>query len=698
MGPTAAILDQFGPAGPPILTPFPSLDEGQSGVSPGGGPVLLPSSALTSGPPPVASTRIESWRRDGAPIPMAFVPAASPGLPRNLFRSSLEEDEMASRISSWLANGCVSTWSDYLRSRPSLTLENHIHCNGRWTSYALSPTRPHTLSPMFFVPKKPTGLRDILNLKEFNRCVIPLPFKNESLDSFAGELQTGDLLWSVDLKDAYWRVKIHWAYRPFLGFHFRSQFFVWNVLPFGLASAPWTFVKMLAPSVAKMRSSGVRLNVYMDDLAVRNSSMEQALRHVSVVCGILEEDGWAVNPKKSVLTPSFTLQHLGFVLSTDPSQPFPTVSLPKDKRKSLRSLCRLALRKADSIPARLLASVIGSCRAASLAMPHSTLALRSVYSDLRSKRDWECSVHLSQEARQDLDWLISAFKTWNGQRTLYPSPEFLLTTDASELGWGGWLSLPSSPDIPLHQAAGFFTPRLAKQSSNFREMNAVLFSLLAFAPLLENKSLKLRTDNSTTMSYVNRYGGSVPHLSRIATKIHSFLLQHRCYLVASHIAGVENVLADSLSRRTDRAEQDWSLHPEVFQELETLFGPHHYDRFASALNSQLPLFNSRYWDIGTAGVDAMNQSWQGMNNYMNPPFSMISQVLRKVREERATVTLVVPVWRGRPWWPQLMEMVTSVYVLPQRPDLFRRGQAPLSQKFSTPSWQVVACRILNGGF
>ncbi len=246
----------------------------------------------------------------------------------------------------------------------------------------------------------------------------------------------------------------------------------------------------------------------------------------------------------------------------------------------------------------------------------------------------------------DLLWLIDALKTWDGQRAILPRHSLILTTDASELGWGGWISLPSNPEEPLHQAAGFFTRRLAEQSSNFREMNAVHFCLLAFQPLLRGHSILLRTDNSTTMSYVNRYGGLVPHLTRVVTRIHSFLLLESCCMQAQHIPGLENVLADALSRRTDRAESDWKLNPAVFQQLEEAFGPHHYDRFASHLNSQLPRFNSRYWDIGCSGVDALAQPWGQFNNYMNPPFGMILQILRKIRHERADATIVVPVWRG----------------------------------------------------
>jgi hypothetical protein len=57
-----------------------------------------------------------------------------------------------------------------------------------------------------------------------------------------------------------------------------------------------------------------------------------------------------------------------------------------------------------------------------------------------------------------------------------------------------------------------------------------------------------------------------------------------------YIRSAANTWADKLSRHLD--SDDWQLDPYVFQEIDTQFGPHTIDRFASALNAVLPRYNA----------------------------------------------------------------------------------------------------------
>ena len=655
-------------------------------------PMFVPTSLLR---PDSFATR---WRTTGAPIPLEFLPPPTGHVPPNCFNNDIEEETMGARLMTWLAAGVVSTWSDHLASRPTTTLSHHVHVRGVWTEVCLSGVRPYTLSPMFFVPKKPDGLRDILNLSIFNQAVTPQPFKNEPLHELTSRLQSGDFLYSVDLKDAYWSVRVHWSYRPFLGFCFRGKFFVWNSLPFGLASAPWTFVKMLRPTVERLRLMGLDFSVYMDDFAGRNRTMQGALQDLSILRRCLEEDGWTINLKKSIFIPSFELTHLGFLLRTEPSLQFPIVSIPPTKIKSIRSLIRLGIRKRAAIPARLLASIIGSARALSPALPQAAIYLRPAYVDLRGRKHWASMVSLSVETCEQLELLRTLLGIWNGARAVTPPHTLVLYTDASGAGWGAWTALSSTPELILAEAAAFYPHRIGRRSSNFRELYAVLQAVDALRSQIQGHAILLMTDNMTTMSYTNKYGGKLLILSRVAQALHALLLHLGCTIEARHIPGVLNVHADALSRRSDRREEDWRLNPTIFSDLDRQWGPHDIDRFASARNTQLPRFNSHYWDVGTEAVNAFDQCWTSTNSYMNPPFSLIGQVLDKIRHDRASVTLIVPVWVGRPWWPRLMLMSSAVVLLPRRADLFLRGQASSTQKLSPPSWQAIACRISSGGY
>ena len=52
-----------------------------------------------------------------------------------------------------------------------------------------------------------------------------------------------------------------------------------HLLPFGLATSPWEFTKLLWPVVALLRQQGVKLHVYLDDWLIRADTPEQAKLH-----------------------------------------------------------------------------------------------------------------------------------------------------------------------------------------------------------------------------------------------------------------------------------------------------------------------------------------------------------------------------------------------------------------------------------
>ncbi|GIL59119.1 hypothetical protein Vafri_15951 [Volvox africanus] len=129
--------------------------------------------------------------------------------------------------------------------------------------------------------------------------------------------------------------------------------------------------------------------------------------------------------------------------------------------------------------------------------------------------------------------------------------------------------------------------------------------------------------------------------------------------------------------------------------LEERYGPHDVDLFASHLNAHLPCFFSRFYCPGSSGVDALLQPWQGLNAYGCPPTDpqVLLAVVQKVREEQASVTLVVPYWPAQPWWQQLMEMAVDLVFFPSSTALFVSVQPGLRAEFNLPWWQVVAVRV-----
>ena len=97
--------------------------------------------------------------------------------------------------------------------------------------------------------------------------------------------------------------------------------------------------------------------------------------------------------------------------------------------------------------------------------------------------------------------------------------------------------------------------------------------------------------------------------------------------------------------------------------------PVQIDLFATSANHRCSNYFSPYRDPQSAGTDAFLQSWDGLQAYAFPPFSIIPRVIAKLREPRGMeLTLVAPHWPQRPWFPDLLQLsLAPPVVLPTVP-------------------------------
>ena len=108
-----------------------------------------------------------------------------------------------------------------------------------------------------------------------------------------------------------------------------DSFFLFICLPFGLSSAPRVFTKMLKPFVGSIRNKGIRLVIYLDDMAIISPSRELSSQEAAIVIQTLESLGFIINKKKSVLIPSQIMVYLSYVIDSVEL----IVSLPEENLK-----------------------------------------------------------------------------------------------------------------------------------------------------------------------------------------------------------------------------------------------------------------------------------------------------------------------------------------------------------------------------
>ena len=109
------------------------------------------------------------------------------------------------------------------------------------------------ISSLFVVPKKDGGNRPVVNLKPLNQFLVYEHFKMEGIHMLRDLLRQGDYMVKIDLKDAYLTVPIWKGHQKYLRFLWKETLLEFACLPFGLATAPRVFTKLMKPVVAMLR-------------------------------------------------------------------------------------------------------------------------------------------------------------------------------------------------------------------------------------------------------------------------------------------------------------------------------------------------------------------------------------------------------------------------------------------------------------
>ena len=462
-------------------------------------------------------------------------------------------------------------------------------------------------------------------MRQFNLdFVIPRHFKMEGLHTVRQMLCPLDYLTVIDLKAAYPSMGIAPRYRDYFIFRFRDQFYRYRGTVFGVSSLPRAWTKLLRPFCAFLRSFGIRLVIFLDDLLVMSASFAQCAQDTQDVVTVLTWLGFIISTKEQVkLVPEQRQVWCGVLICSLTMQ----FLLPPEKMKAVRVKMRRQLRLCSAhapLTLRQWSSVLGTMRACTVAVLPALLWSQGIrrFVSKYVTRDIRCwNQVLPSPPLEVLDNLrrftSREFSQHNG-RPIRPLPADLLTdSDASGFGGGMVSRLDDRSEARWH-----WLPEEAKLHINWKELVTHLRGLQALdletPGLVLNSTIFNQCDNSVSVSYVNRQGGRVPELSFAAEALWYWLLARGSSIRDIFLPGVQNVRADSASRWYIDF-QEYQLQPTLFRRLNAAWGPFTIDAFASRANAQMRPFWSRWSDPDSdSAPDAIVKDWRPHNLWLNP--------------------------------------------------------------------------------
>ncbi|KYN21158.1 hypothetical protein ALC57_06474 [Trachymyrmex cornetzi] len=406
------------------------------------------------------------------------------------------------------------------------------------------------------------------------------------------------------------------------------------------------------------------------------ASAEECRANIRTTINLLQSLGFIINFSKSHLIPSSRCKYLGFTFDSIEQ----SISIPPSCRKKLWHLTRNLAQK-FTCAIREFASLIGSLVSVCPAVQYGLLYTKALEREkflalVNNNEDYTKFMRLPSHLQADFSSILNDINQSNGIRSGKFDREIF--SDASLNGWGascgelrthGWWS---KSDLALH--------------INALELKAAFNGLRCFASDLHDCDILLRVDNTTALAYINKYGSiQFPHLSAIAREIWQWCEVRNIFIFASYISSLENSIADAESRISD-PDTEWSLSNEAFIKLSNIFGPFDLDLFASLINNKCETYVSWFPDPGSIAIDAFTLSWKGVNFYAFPPFILLPRVLRKIVEDKATGTVVIPWWPSQAWFPLFCRLLLS------KPLVLSPNRSLLSSPFRDqhPSWRTLS--------
>ena len=582
-------------------------------------------------------------------------------------------------------------------------------CNG---FVVLLSEPPYCVNPLQ-VAIQPNGKkRVILDLTHVNKFIPHQKFKMDTLQLAAPLLPQGGWCFSYDICKGFFHIDVAPEFRTYLGFSFDIagvRFYgEFTVCPFGLAPVPRLFHKILRPLVTHWRAQGMTHFLYLDDGLGACPSREACAADSISVRQDLASLGFVEQPTKCHWEPTQSLTWLGFIIDLR----LFGLSIPLEKLVRLRTVLDKAV-AATRVSARSLLSIAGRLNSMSLVYGSVALILAKPFyvhaqRSLDSGRAYGGTFPMPQD-------VLNALKSWRRAVDSLPTfrslnltqPTLMCFSDASASGGGslvhhlsaeqsGALALPlfaqqlirkhRTYELPLgddyvsetlntpldpaldtltqlgkqgtalgwpaadHMSVINWTPQEASRSSTYRELKALLHGLCSLAPTLAGRCIYWATDNQAVEAIMLK-GSMKPDLQQLAVQAFALARSKQIALTVLWVPRTLNLAADELSRLVDC--DDWMLVPEFFALLDTIWGPHHIDRFSSHATNQLPRFNSRFACPNSEGVDCFNFHWRSIHNWLVPPPRLVPAAVRHLQRCQATGTLVVPYWPSASFWPLL---------------------------------------------
>ena len=358
----------------------------------------------------------------------------------------------------------------------------------------IRPSKSPAGAPIIFVPKKDGSLRLCIDYRGLNKVTVknryPLPLISEIMDRLSGS----KYFTKIDLKDAYYRIRIREEDQWKTAFRTRYGHFEFIVMPMGLTNAPATFQNYINTALYDILDHFCI--VYLDDILIFSSNRESHTSHTRQVLERLRKADLYAKLSKCSFYQNY-VEFLGYVVSQD--------GISMDHRRVNDIISWEEPQSYHDVQVFL-----GFCNFyrrfiynySRIALPLTNL--------LKGSKEGKKPGRLKFTLKEKIAFrrLIAAFQSAPLLRHFDPERAIRIETDASDKGMAGIMSQPDNKGV-FHPIA-FWSKKFSGAELNYstpdQELFAIVWSFKHWRHYLEGSlyPIEVFSDHANLQSFMKQ--------------------------------------------------------------------------------------------------------------------------------------------------------------------------------------------------
>ena len=383
------------------------------------------------------------------------------------------------------------------------------------------------------------SLNELIDKEEFSLSYVKI---DDAVDIIK-KLGQGAWLIKTDITDAFKIIPVSPHLWPYQGIKWNNKYYFFKQLVFGSRSSPKIFdnISQAVCWIATNNYCIKNILHLLDDFLVIEPQSADAVQTKDTLLAIFDSLGIPLSAKKTV-GPCKVIEYLGIFLDSELME----ARLPLEK---VNRICEFieTFRNRKHCTKKEILSLLGHMNFASRVILHGRSFVSHLIALSTKAKKLHHRIQLNLDCRLDLDMWLLFLKEWNGvsffiNDNITEAADMELYTDATQKSFAGFYKNQwFQGDFPLEVMD-------EQTSMAFFELYPIVMACVVWGHNWNRKRILFHCDNMSTVDIISKGRSKVKSIMKLMRKLTFHAATHHFIIHAQHIPGINNNIADSLSR------------------------------------------------------------------------------------------------------------------------------------------------------